>query len=37
MDDVARIPELTTYGDQLGRMILGDEVDEAMEIRARRP
>jgi len=37
MDDVSKIPELTAYGDELGRMIRQDEVDEAMAIRAERP
>jgi len=37
MDDVSRIPELTAYGDELGRKILEDEVDEAMSIQASRP
>jgi len=37
MDDPAMIPKLTDYGDELGRMILNDETDEAMQIRATRP
>jgi hypothetical protein len=37
MDDVSKIPELTAYGDELGRKILEDEVDEAMSIRASHP
>jgi len=41
MDDPSKIPELTAYGDELGRKILGDETDRALEITAshapRRP
>jgi hypothetical protein len=32
MDDPSAIPELTAYGDQLGRMIINDTVDWAMQI-----
>ncbi len=34
MDDVRAIPELSEYGVELGRMILADEVDRAMQIKA---
>ena len=34
MDDVSNIPELTEYGDELGRKILNDETDWALEIKA---
>lgn len=34
MDDPSAIPELTAYGEELGRKILRDEVDSAMSIRA---
>jgi len=40
MDDPGSIPELTTYGIELGRKILNDETDRAMEVvalRAPRP
>ena len=39
MDDalsVSNIPELTAYGDELGRKILNDETDWALEITASR-
>lgn len=36
MDDVSKIPELTAYGDELGRKILADETDQALEIVVRR-
>ena len=36
MDDPNKIPELTAYGDELGRKILNDETDRALEIRASR-
>lgn len=36
MDDASKIPELTTYGEELGRKILNDEMDRALEIRAQR-
>lgn len=32
MDDPSKIPELTAYGEELGRMILADEFDAAMAI-----
>ncbi len=32
MDDPSKIPELTAYGEELGRMILADDVDAAMTI-----
>ena len=31
---VSSIPELTEYGDELGRKILNDETDWALEIKA---
>lgn len=34
MDDPSRIPELTAYGDELGRKILNDETDRALHITA---
>ncbi len=34
MDSAAAIPELTAYGDQLGRAIINDDLDRAMDIRA---
>ena len=34
MDDPSKIPELTAYGDELGRMILNDETDRALQITA---
>lgn len=37
MDETTKVPELTAYGDELGRKILADEVDKAMYIRVRRP
>jgi len=36
MDDPSKIPELTAYGDELGRKILNDETDRALEITAGR-
>jgi predicted acylesterase/phospholipase RssA len=36
MDDPERIPELTAFGEQLGEMILADETDPAMDIRAKK-
>ena len=36
MDDASKIPELTEYGDELGRKILNDETDRALEIKASR-
>jgi hypothetical protein len=37
MDDPSMIPALTSYGDELGRKILNDETDGAMQITAARP
>lgn len=36
LDDFDRIPELTAYGDELGRKILEDETDRALDITAQR-
>jgi predicted acylesterase/phospholipase RssA len=36
MDDPSKIPQLTDYGDELGRKILHDETDWALEIMASR-
>ena len=36
MDDPSTIQELTRYGDQLGRKILNDETDQAMDLVPRR-
>ncbi|MDY6877016.1 MAG: patatin-like phospholipase family protein [Chloroflexota bacterium] len=36
MDDPSKIPELCAYGDKLGRKILNDETDRALEILASR-
>jgi len=36
MDDPSKIPQLTAYGDELGRKILNDETDQALDIRATR-
>jgi hypothetical protein len=36
MDDVNKITELTAYGDELGRKILNDETDSALEIQIQR-
>ncbi|HEY61958.1 MAG TPA: patatin-like phospholipase family protein [Anaerolineae bacterium] len=36
MDDVSRIPELTSYGDQLGKMIIEDQVDRFQGIVPKR-
>lgn len=35
MDDVSKIPELIAYGEQMGRMILTDYLDRALDIRAK--
>jgi predicted acylesterase/phospholipase RssA len=35
-DDARKIPQLTAYGDELGRKILNDETDRALEIQASR-
>lgn len=37
MDNPSSIPKLTEYGEELGRKILDDEMDEALEITASRP
>ncbi len=34
MDDPSAIAELTAYGDELGRKLIGDDLDRAMGIRA---
>jgi hypothetical protein len=34
MDDASKIPQLTAYGEELGRMILNDQVDRSMGIKA---
>ena len=36
MDEPDQIPELTDYGDQLGEMILSDQMDQAMEIQPNK-
>jgi len=36
LDKPSKIPELTAYGDELGRKILNDETDRALEIMIRR-
>jgi hypothetical protein len=36
MDDPSRLPELTAYGDELGRKILNDETDRALDIQVVR-
>jgi hypothetical protein len=36
MDDISRLAELTAYGDELGRMILNDDVDRAMDVVIRK-
>jgi predicted acylesterase/phospholipase RssA len=37
MDDVNHMPELLDYGEQMGNMIIDDDVDRAMRIRASTP
>jgi hypothetical protein len=37
MDDVSRMDELAVYGEQLGRMILNDEVDSVHGISLKKP
>jgi hypothetical protein len=32
MDDPSKIPQLTAYGDELGRKIVNDELDPAMDV-----
>jgi|YelNatPaOPRAMG01_1025707.scaffolds.fasta_scaffold00348_27 patatin-like phospholipase/acyl hydrolase len=36
MDDSSKIPELAAYGEELGRMILNDQVDRSMTIQVPR-
>jgi hypothetical protein len=36
MDDPNKIPQLTAYGDELGRKVLNDETDSALEITVSR-
>ncbi|NOZ26635.1 MAG: patatin-like phospholipase family protein [Chloroflexi bacterium] len=36
MDDPSKIPQLTAYGDELGRKILNDETDPALDFRIMR-
>lgn len=36
MDDPSSLPQLAAWGEELGRKILNDETDPALEIRARR-
>ena len=36
MDDASKIAQLTRYGDELGRKILNDETDRALEVRPAR-
>jgi len=35
-DDPAEIPKLAAYGEELGRKIINDETDRALEIKAKR-
>ncbi len=37
MDDVSRIADLIEYGKQMGDMVLNDQVDRAMRVRATTP
>jgi hypothetical protein len=37
MDDVSHMDELAVYGEQLGRMILNDEVDSVQGISLKKP
>ena len=37
MDDPSKIPQLTAYGEELGRKILNDETDRALEVKVSRP
>ena len=37
MDDPSRIPELLEYGQQMGKMILEDQVDSAIKIKPAKP
>ncbi|MCK4824113.1 hypothetical protein KA005_50635, partial [bacterium] len=36
MDDPSRIPQLTAYGEELGRKVLNDEIDRALEVKVSR-
>lgn len=36
MDDTSKMDELENYGEALGKKILNDEVDRAMQVRAKR-
>ena len=36
MDEPEKIPTLTAFGDQLGEMILADQVDSAQSIQAKK-
>ncbi len=37
MDDPGKLAELTAYGEELGRKILADETDRAMQVTVSRP
>ena len=37
MDDPSRIPELLEYGQQMGKMILEDQVDSAIKLKPAKP
>jgi uncharacterized protein len=37
MDDPSQIPNLTKYGEQMGKMILNDQYDRAQGVTARNP
>jgi patatin-like phospholipase len=37
MDDVSSIPELLQYGEEMGNMMLNDELDRAIKVRASTP
>jgi predicted acylesterase/phospholipase RssA len=37
MDDPSQIPNLTRYGEQMGRMILNDQYDRSQGIKAQKP
>ena len=37
MDDPSRIPELLEYGQQMGKMIMEDQVDSAIKIKPLKP
>jgi predicted acylesterase/phospholipase RssA len=36
MDEPEKIPQLTAFGDQLGNMILSDQVDQAMHVHPKK-